>query len=529
MKVALYVRKSSEDSSKQIQSIENQLEILKAKAKKEDLKIIEIYQESKSAKKPYKREAFNKMLADLQDRKFEAILCWKLDRLSRNPIEGGIIQHLLLEGSLSQIITYERRYYPSDNSLMMNMELGMAAEYSLALGKNVKRGMNFKVDKGVYPNTAPLGYLNITKPNGEKTIELDPERAPIVQKLWRMLLSGNTVMGELVEQAASMGLRTRASANTPEKKVSRHGLHCIFSNPFYYGMFRWANELHHGTHSTMVTKEEFDKAQKIISAKKCAPRKAKYKFPLKGFITCGECGASVTAEHKNKKRADGSIHHRIYYRCTHRRKDYDCKQPMIIEAELEEQIIELLDSIKINKAFVSWVKKWLVDFSQEQSEKQKTIREIQKNQLNKIDNQIERLLEMRINEEIDAELFKIKKDNLVLDKKAIEKEMSVNTDMDDSRIDTTVEILDFCKQAKYLFENGDYNDKQLVLNTLGSRLYLKDKKLRVELAKPFQLIQDSVSQEWVLNPRFTTLKTKTSQGDDTLTRSLIDNGATDGI
>lgn len=529
MKVALYCRKSSEDSSKQIQSIENQLEVLREKARREDLHIVKVYSEAKSAKKPYKRAAFNQMLKDLQDDKFQAILCWKLDRLSRNPIEGGIIQHYLLEGTLKEIITYERRYYPSDNSLMMNMELGMAAEYSIALGKNVKRGMNYKVSKGIYPNTAPIGYLNVTPLNGEKLIENDSERYLIVKKLWDLLVTEKLSMADLAKKAAAMGLRTRATANVPEKKISIHGLHCMFANPFYYGMFRWNNELHHGKHEAMISKEDFDKAQKIISSKKTAPKTTRYEFPIKGFILCGECGASVTAEYKNKRRADGSLNERIYYRCTHRRKDFNCKQPMLREEDLQIQILDILDSIEIPEAFLSWAKKWLIEFSKGESERQKALRVVQKNQLNKLDNQIERLIELRINEEIEADIFKLKKEALVLEKKTIEREMNLNTEADDSRIDTTIEVFEFCKKAKHLFETGDYEGKRMVLNALGSQLYLENKKLRIELAKPFTLIQNALSEKWILDPRFSTLKTHTSSSETTFICKLVKNGATDGI
>jgi DNA invertase Pin-like site-specific DNA recombinase len=126
MRYALYARKSSEDSSKQVQSIENQIQVLKEKAEKEGLKIVKIYQESKSAKQPYKREQFIKMIKDLQDGVIEGIITWKLDRLSRNPIDGGTVQHFLLEGIIKEIVTYEKTYYPNDNSIMMSVELGMA-------------------------------------------------------------------------------------------------------------------------------------------------------------------------------------------------------------------------------------------------------------------------------------------------------------------------------------------------------------------------------------------------------------------
>ena len=124
LKYALYVRKSSEDTSKQIQSIDNQIQVLKDKAKKDGLKIVKVYQESKSAKTPNKREQFKQMLEDISSGKIDGIICWKLDRLSRNPIDGGQIQYLLQSKTIKEIVTYERTYYPNDSSIMMTIELG---------------------------------------------------------------------------------------------------------------------------------------------------------------------------------------------------------------------------------------------------------------------------------------------------------------------------------------------------------------------------------------------------------------------
>ena len=74
MKYGLYVRKSSEDSRKQIQSIDDQISTLLKKAKVENICIHKIYKESKSAKKPHKRKEFNQMIQDLEDGVIDGII-----------------------------------------------------------------------------------------------------------------------------------------------------------------------------------------------------------------------------------------------------------------------------------------------------------------------------------------------------------------------------------------------------------------------------------------------------------------------
>ncbi len=89
-KYILYARKSSEDKNRQVTSIEDQIKELTRIARENDIQIVEIISESKSAKKPG-REGFNEMLQKIHQGQADGILCWKLDRLARNPIDNGNI------------------------------------------------------------------------------------------------------------------------------------------------------------------------------------------------------------------------------------------------------------------------------------------------------------------------------------------------------------------------------------------------------------------------------------------------------
>jgi len=118
IKYFLYCRKSSEDKERQVLSLDSQISEMKRLAGNLGLDITQTITESKSAKKPDNRPLFNDIIDSIKenedDQKY-GILCWKIDRLSRNPIDSATIQWLLQQGKLQVIQTMERQYLPSDN------------------------------------------------------------------------------------------------------------------------------------------------------------------------------------------------------------------------------------------------------------------------------------------------------------------------------------------------------------------------------------------------------------------------------
>ena len=110
MKYILYARKSSEDKSKQILSLESQVTEMKKLAMSLGLDIEMVYTESKSAKLPNNRPIFLEMLKVIENNSEDyGIICWKIDRLSRNPIDSGKIQWLLQQGKIKAIQTSDRQ------------------------------------------------------------------------------------------------------------------------------------------------------------------------------------------------------------------------------------------------------------------------------------------------------------------------------------------------------------------------------------------------------------------------------------
>ena len=130
-------------------------------AEREDLEIVETKRESHSVKETDQRPVFNEIIEEIRQGKFTGILTWAPDRISRNAGDLGKIVDLMDAKLLIEIRTFGQRFTNSPSEKFLLMILGSQAKLENDnRGINVKRGLRTKVEMGLWPGVAPLGYLN---------------------------------------------------------------------------------------------------------------------------------------------------------------------------------------------------------------------------------------------------------------------------------------------------------------------------------------------------------------------------------
>ena len=481
VKYFLYARRSSESEERQIQSIDDQVSRSKQLAADLHLDIVKIYTEAKSAKKPNNRPIFDEMMQRIEDGEANGILCWQINRLSRNPIDSGKLSWLLQQGTLKSIQTIDRQYLPDDNVLLFNVESGMANQYILDLKKNVKRGTESKIEKGWRPNMAPLGYLN---DKIEKTIVKDAERFPVIRKMWDLMLTGSYTPPKILEIATKeWGFRTRTwrKRGYGGNPMSKSAIYKMFTNIFYAGIIDYHGAQTQGKHEPLVTLEEYDRVQ-VILGRLGKPRPKHHEFAFTGSIRCGVCGCLYTAETKRKLiKSTGEVKEYTYYHCTRRTRKIECTQKKAILADdLQLQIENEIEKYTILPEFLAWALEGLNKENDHEVEIRATIYESQQKAVAQAQRELDELTKMRYRQLIDDAVFLKEKAELQAKILQLQAKARETESRAERWIELTEKTFTFATYARVAFLRGGLELKKEILLALGATPIIRSNTLVIE-------------------------------------------------
>ena len=251
------------------------------------------------------------------------------DRLARNSVDGGKIIYLIDRDVIKDL---KFPTYRLDNNaqgkFMLSIAFGQSKYYVDSLSENVKRGIRLKLSKGIWPQWAPVGYLN---ERNTHTIVVDKNKAPLIKKAFELYSTGNFTLERLADTLNACGLTGKEN-----KPLTIWRYQYILKNPIYYGLIRYNGETYEGTHEPIITKKLFDKCQEVMRGRG-KPKKTKRYFVFRDLMMrCDECGRMITAEtHKGF----------IYYRCT--KRNTNCPKKYLREEELAAQIKRAIQKVSL--------------------------------------------------------------------------------------------------------------------------------------------------------------------------------------
>ena len=348
VRYCLYARKSSEDSSeKEALSIDSQVKEMLSVAERDGLEVVDVRREAHSAKDSGQRPVFREILADIRRGRFNGILSWAPDRLSRNAGDLGSVVDLMDEKLLVEIRTYGQQFRNSPNEKFLLMILCSQAKLENDNKSiNVKRGLRTRCEMGLWPAPAPMGYLNEKRVDRKGYVLVDPERAPIIRQMFENVAYNNWSGHKLYHW-----LKFDLNFKTPlgNKGLMLSSIYMILNNTFYYGVFEYPRKSglwYTGKHEPIITKELFNLVQEKIRTRIVKVEDKEFAFTR--LMSCKLCGSGVCADEKFKKQKNGNIHRYVYYGCT-KKRDLTCTSGYIKEEDLVIQFQNLLNIIDLNE------------------------------------------------------------------------------------------------------------------------------------------------------------------------------------
>ncbi len=527
----VYCRKSSESDERQVLSIQSQINVATGVAKQLKLKTVgEPICESKSAKLPDKRPYFNSLLGRISKGEAEGIICWKIDRLARNPDEAGKIMGMLGRGEIRHIRTAEKDYYSKDNSLLQYVEFGIADQYSRDLSENVKRGLKTKAEMGYPPGVAKIGYLNDkTADKGQRKIYSDKERFGLVNKVWEAFLSGKYSVNKLAKFARNdLGLKTLPRKKEGGKLISKSYLYRLLRDPFYAGFFYHAGKRYEVNKSVqrMISEEDFWQAQQMLGRKGLPqPKKhpplynifmrcgfcdgaaspdfkfqliceCKYKFSCVNKTNCPKCGIKIDRI-KNPKYL-----HYVYYKCN-RKKDPSCPGGSIEQKDADKFISKYLsDNLAISRDLSKWCIRYLRELNEEEVKSQETVYLGWKRDYELTRAKRENLIHLRLENRISDEDYERLKNELEGKIEATKQRLESLEGEAGAWMNKAEKTFDLAQRLVEISLSGTVEEKKEILSQLGSNLKLRGKELSISNAPQFELLLKGLAEAKAENPRF---------------------------
>lgn len=349
-RICMYLRKSRGDEEaekiNQVETLSRHKEILLKFAKEKDLNIIFIRQEIVSGESLVHRPQMLELLKELEENKYDGVLCMDLDRLGRgNMQEQGLILDTFKK-SKTKIIT-PRKIYDLENEFdeeYSEFEAFMARKELKIINRRLQRGRVKSVEEGNYIATIPPYGYDIFVDSMKRTLIPNDEQSPIVKLIFDLYVNERIGCGKIANKLNQLGYITYTG-----KKWTNYSVLNIIKNEIYTGKIQWGktrakksdNPLKkreikktprdqwinvNGKHQEIISVDIFNKAQNILKSRSHIPYNSRIVNPLAGLIVCENCGSSMVM----RTYSNSAPHIICYRKCGNKSSRFDLLEDRIL-------------------------------------------------------------------------------------------------------------------------------------------------------------------------------------------------------
>ncbi|MGY3714915.1 recombinase family protein [Sutcliffiella cohnii] len=413
MKAVLYARVSTEEQATEGYSINAQKELLYEYANKNNIEIIEEYiDEGKSGKSIEGRPEMKRLLRDAKEENFNAVIIYKLDRISRKTKDALEIAEKLDFHNVQLISYSENIDTTTPGGKMFFTILSSVAEMERStIIDRAKMGMVQRAKEGYYNGGRVLGYNSVNK-----ELVINEEEAHVIRLIFDYA-EQDLGYKAIVSRINTMGYKTKRGFDFSINTIKQ-----ILDNPIYIGKIRfnmyenWSEKhrkgkneeyiLVDGKHEAIIEKEQWDRVQQLRKKRSVKPARSNKPYILNGLVRCPKCGyGMVSASSKGSK---GKKYR--YYVCGlfHNKGSKACSAHSIRADLAEQQVMEELKRI-VSEPYV--LNKIIDNVNEQRSEAKTPINEeikVLQSKLNKVEVRINNITEQLMDDPSLVAIFKPK-------------------------------------------------------------------------------------------------------------------------
>ncbi len=484
MKTAIFCRVSSKEQEETGYSLPAQEKFLNEYRDKRGFESGKVFSISESASGKKQRQLFDQMMAYVKKTDTKILICEKADRMTRNFKDMVMIDEWLEEDEEREVHLVKDSLVLNKNSrsqekLNWGIRILFAKNYIDNLSEEVKKGQKEKIAQGWLPTKPPNGYKTIGE-TGHKIHVIDEDTAPFVRKMFELYLTGNYSTKRLSKKMYAEGMRSQLGHKLPHSRI-----HSLLREPFYIGKIKWNDELYEGKHQPLITVEQFNKVQAMLTSR-TTPKYRKHNFLFRGLIKCAGCHNSITFE-----TAKGHI----YGHCNHY---HECPQTTWVkEYEVEDQLLEGFETLKIqNGRIVDWLKKALKESHQDEVEyHNSTVSELEA-RYEAVQKRLDKLYDDKLDEKITSDFYNRKFKQYSDEKDEVTESIKKHSQASTSYINLGVNLYELSQRAKELYlqarAKGMIDEQRALIRFIFATLTVNEGKLSYTYSKTFKILSEAV-------------------------------------
>ena len=498
-RLALYTRVSTIEQSEEGYSIDEQKRLLMSWAEKNNYEVYKCYSDRGISGKDIKnRPALKELLKDAEEKKFDMVISWKINRISRKLADVLKIVDVLEKNDIT-FKSYSEPFETDTPAGKMQFQMmALIGEFERGtIAQNVKMGMCAKAKAGEWCGGRVLGYDLVPVENQEGTkrrktkLTINEIEARSVRLIFNEYSNGKGYKA-ITNQLNKLGYKTKKGNDFSVGSIRE-----ILTNPVYIGKVRynvrqnWSEKrrrninanpiITDGIHEPIIDEGLWDKVQAIMESKKGKPSRIyDGEYPLTGILRCPKCGAGMVISRTTNKLADGTKKRIAYYCCgAWKNKGTSvCNSNTIRVDKANEYVFNKLSELLSNEKMVETI---VNNINKERHKKinpaKKELERIDK-ELEKIDRKKTKLFEAYEEELISKEEFKERKDELNKRAKSLqeEKEPLLVTLSDDISEEIPYEFIKSILEnfSKVLTESATREQQKKLLHMIISEITINE-------------------------------------------------------